>query len=291
MSYENMVVIRGDAQAHGIAMLFEQLEPLRSASRVLFVNTTNERPEAAFRSSDFRRGTILLDQVSDQYVNEKVPGNLRRVTFPSMRLNLLWPLEGPNPYNRADTVHSLGPYPLGNKYIVSGIERGEPADEIVRAFQAGTWSDTWPNLDALFRLETAALLGADAKCDVKIGSFILKYFRRRRLFWGPNAPSNELLGELAYRILHTCFGLETPVDREAIQRAFTQMSGVRDVMAHIAVPVHPIVASHFSLEWYDPQERYPSLQGNRSFDEYYQGMIEYILARRSEENSVTRADG
>lgn len=288
MCPKELIVVKGDAQARGIAMLFERLQAMTSAYDIVFVDSMNIGPS----KSDLRRCAFLLEQFAGESLVRKLPRHCKRITFPKLRMNLLWPLAAPNPYNEPEPGNPLGPYPIGNSFIISGIEHGVPSGDIMRVLLAGAWSSTWPNLDALFKAETAALLAADAKCDIKVGSFVLKYFRRRRLFWSPNAPSNELLAELAYRISHACFGRETLADRAAIQDAFVGSRAARDMMSHIAVPVHPAVAAHFKLEWYEPGERYPSNVSDRSLAEYYEGMIEYIQARRTERLSapVGRSD-
>jgi hypothetical protein len=107
---------------------------------------------------------------------------------------------------------------------------------------------------------------------------VLKQFRKQRLFWAVNAPSNALLAELTYRVLHACFGQKMPADRTDVHAVLASI-GTQEIFARAALPVHPLVAAHFGLEWYDPQERYLSPAGEqRTFDSYYGGLIDYLYA-------------
>lgn len=269
----NVIGVCGDAQAKGIAIVLRQLAPIASAYEVAHFNDAPPRrlAECAF----------FLEQYGSKASDaRRLPRTCKRITFPHLRFGLLWPLACGNPYNRADADNPIGPFPIGNSFVLSALERGVPAEEILGLLLAPAWNTSWPNLDMLFKSETAALVAADAKCDVKIGSFALKNFRNARLFWAQSAPSNALLGELTYRLLHACFGRETPVDRDAIRAAFAALSA-RELMGHVAVPVHPLVAEHFKLEWYAREERYPYAFGARSFEEYYRSMIEYIRSQRA----------
>jgi Polysaccharide biosynthesis enzyme WcbI len=268
------ICVVGDAQAHGIALALGKIPELAASYDV--VSSTG-----ALSEPDLKRCAYFLQQGEASAGAQRLPRNAKRIVYPKLRFNLLWPLACPNPYNAPEPGKPVGPYPLAHGFILAGAEKGVPPEELLQLLQVPSWNAGWPNLDALFKNETTVLLAADAKAEVKIGSFVLKNFRKQRLFWAPAAPANELLVELAYRLLHACFGRQNSTDRDAI-RAALATTGARDVMAHVAVPVHPLVASHFALEWFDKDEQYPYFDATRSFEEYYRGMIDYIYARRAQ---------
>lgn len=274
------IAVSGDAQAQGVALVLKHLEPIAPAYEIVYhAAAPSSRPDV--RKGQLSGCAFFLEQFKSKGNDTgRLSRDCKRITFPQLRFGLLWPLACSNPYNRVDAENPIGPFPVGNSFILSSVEQGAPRDEIMRRLLAADWNESWPNLDLLFRAETSALLAADAKCEVKIGSFVLKHFRKRRLFWAPSAPANTLLCELTYRLLHACFGRETPVERDAIDAALARLS-TRDVMAHVAIPVHPLVAGHFGLEWYDREERYPYVKGSRSFEEYYRSMIDYIESQRA----------
>lgn len=275
-SLKKTILVAGDAQARGVAMVLEKLAPITAKYRIEYRNAAAH----PFGKEDLADTSLLLQQTGSG-VERRAAKGPKRVTFPTLRFGLLWPLATVNPYNRPEPDEPHGPYPFGDSFIIAALESDLDPQAAFKLYAAGRIEDAWPNFDLLFKAETAALLAADANADVKLGSYVLKYFRKRRLFWAPNAPSNDLLGELIYRLLHAGLGPAHGVDRAALDAAFAALSA-RDVMSHIAIPIHPLIAEHFGLEWYVPGEPYPCPKGTRTFDEYYRGMIDYVLARRHE---------
>lgn len=261
------VLVTGDEQARAVALVLRALPDLYEGHEILYGSTVTRDQAAACTFSYEQYGATLPRSV-------KLPKTCRRIVFPPLRFKLLWPMNAPNPYNRPEPpAFPLGRFPFGDQFVISCIEQGLAVDDIMRHYQAPAWNESWPNLDRLFREESAALSALDSKCEVKMGSFVLKHFRKERLFWAFLAPSNKLLTELVYRILHASFGPGLQVERPAISAALAAFSG-RDMFAGIAVPVHPLVAEHFRLEWYDPRETYASFGGTpRTFSEYFREMI------------------
>lgn len=265
------LVLTGDAQAEAVALILKKVAALTDRFEVVFDGST----ETSKREPE--RCAFWLVQNNGR-AREKTPARhgCTRVTFPPLHFRLLWPLAAPNPYN---VPGSPTAFPGGDSFISACLAQGLHPDDILFHYQSQTWNSSWPNLDMLFRDETTALLAADAKCEVKIGSFILKNFRKRRLFWSPLAPSDDLLLELAYRLMHVCFGSASPVERHDLAAALQSIS-VRGIFANVAIPVHPLVASHFGLEWYDAQEQVSTLEGSKGFTEYYRDMIAYFAAKQ-----------
>lgn len=275
---KRVISVCGDAQAEALALVLQSLPALRDEFEIVY---------AAACVRQRVPGRLACAFSYEQYGaaspnSSKPPKSCRKIVFPPMRLNLLWPMGAPNPYNLPEPPDfPLGRYPFGDQFIMSCIKRGVPADDIMRHYRAPQWSGSWPNLDRLFQDESAALSALDAKCDVKIGSFVLKHFRKKRLFWAANAPTNALLAELVFRTLHASFGPGMETDRAAIGGALANFGG-RDVLGGAAAPVHPLVAQHFRLEWYNPSERYACFGGSpRTFDEYFREMIEHATARHA----------
>lgn len=272
------ILLWGDAQAEAAAVVLRGLPAISTAYDVVYCDArTNGNAPA--RETIAACAYSFEQQGREVSYASRLPRSCKRISFPALRFRLLWPLAAPNPFNRPEAANPPGPFPWGDSFITACLKRGMHADEIMRFYQAPTWHPSWPNLDAFFKQESLELSTADTKCDVKIGSFILKHFRKTRLFWSANAPTDHLLSELVYRLLHAAFGPRTDMERDAVQAVLASRGG-QDLLGRVAAPIHPLVARHFSLEWYDPQEKYASFDGeDRTFGEYYRDMIAYSTAR------------
>lgn len=261
-----VIAIAGDAQADALALVLRSLPVVAESYDVAYAGLNLAQPAAT-------NTRFVLIQNGHGAARPRFPKGSKRISFPQLRLPLLWPMATLGPQSSANPPAA---FIWGDSFISMCVKQRIPAEEIAHLYDASVWRESWPNLDARFSHETTELLQNDAKSDVKIGSYVLKHFRKQRLFWAVNAPTNLLLGELTYRVLHACFGREVPADRDAIYGVLASF-GTSDLMARAALPVHPLVAQHFGLEWYDPQERYPGFDGqSRTFEEYYRALIDYL---------------
>lgn len=269
-----LIAVSGDSQAEAVALVLRRLEALASTYDVLYIDPSGA---PAVAKGDAARCAFWISQSGTLPGRKGLPRQSKAVIFPALHFRLLWPLAAPAP-KTARNEGRLGEFPYSDAFIAACVKRELPSEEIMRLFTAPAWNASWPNLDELFKDVTSTLLAADAKSDVKIGSFVLKQFRKQRLFWAVNAPANALLAELTYRITHACFGQKMPADRADVYAVLASI-GTQEVMARAALPIHPLVAAHFGLEWYDPLEQYLSPEGeHRTFESYYRGLIDFLHA-------------
>ncbi len=268
------LAVYGNSQAEAIALVLRSLPVISKRCKVVYVADEG----AAAGSLDSALSTC--SQVWEQQVSKpldgrvKLPKKVKRLRFPTLELHLLWPFNCINPFNKADPVlFPFGRFPYGDSFMVSCVRNGIAAELVLQYYLPAQWPSTWPNLDRLFQSETTRLSSVDTRNDVKIGSFILKYFRKKRLFWAVNVPSNVLLAEVIYRLLHASLGTEHLCERKEIEEALFYF-GPRDLLGGVSVPVHPLVAKHFNLEWYRTDDRYgcPADQAF-TFEEYFTEML------------------
>lgn len=258
MSGKPVMLVTGDSQAEALALALRGMPAVSSQYDVSFAADVSSAT-VSLKSGDivFYQGT----PASPFSKNKRV----RKITLPKLRFGLLWPLAAPAPPSST--------FSTGDAFITACAQQGVQPAEIRALYNRPTWSASWPNLDALFRDVTGELVKWDAENDVTIGSYILKNFRKWRLFWSPAAPANALLAELTYRMLHVAFGRGDLADRSEVSRVFESL-GAQQLMERAAVPVHPLVAAHFALEWYNAGEAHLGLDGvRRTFDEYYTQLI------------------
>lgn len=269
------IFVLGDPQAEAIALLLRHTPAIGQKFSVRHAGT-----DVAITP---KPGDVVFEQVDLE--RPKAPRQakeVRRVTFPAMSFGLLWPLHSVNEFNETDPPHfPHGLFPYGDSFIVSCVEQGVSTDDIIKLYMAQTWPTSWPDLDKLFQQETARLTQLDAKCDVKIGSYTLKHFRRQRLFAAYNCPTNALLGEVTVRLLDAAL----PALGDHVQKSVDEVRSTfaRDILGAVNVPIHPLVAEHFGLLWYDREQRYNFFdQQNLSYREYFEAMIRSgTAARRS----------
>ena len=261
------LIVYGGSQAHAMAIVLKRVGGVGDRFDVVYVS---DGDPAALESAPLRDCAILLEQRAAVPfpAAERLPADCRSVSFPTLDFHLLWPLEQPNPYN------DDGKFPYGNRFILSAVEQGRGKEEILEAYRDPDSPAQWPDLDKLFVSETARLGAKDAACTVKMSSYILKYFRRQRLFVAPLHPSDKLLAELMRRTLRAAFATDHSVHYAHVEETLASL-GARDMLGVLEVPVHPRVARHFDLAWYDADYRYNFFdEETLSHDEYFGRMIE-----------------
>lgn len=212
------------------------------------------------------------------------------VRFPSVDLNLLWPFNMVNPYNAPEPpTFPFGRYAYGDRVIVNAINRGMSEDDILD-YYLNRWDDYKIDLDRLLQLETARVQSRDAHCDVRIGEFVLHNFRKQRLFWTVNHPTSAMLAELIERLLTASDAAHPALQDADIATTLSRYFGAAGPLGVVGVPVHPKVAEHFKLEWYDSNERYRNWDGETySYVEYLQGLIRHSMRMRRGGAVPTRA--
>lgn len=257
------IVLQGDGQAEALGLVLDRIASQHGSFTVNYVSGTADSKtlQDALRDA----AVHALQTEGSEAASVKRQRNVRTITFPRLQFSLLWPLTAVNPFDAKR-------FPYGDSFLISAAKQGVDADEIARIYLSGAWSGNWPSLDKLFQTESVRLSSLDSKNDVKIGSYILKHFKRERLFWTANNPSNRLLAELAYRMLHLVLGQADVPSREEITRIVFHM-GIVDLLGSYAVPVHPFVARHFNLEWRMADEGAVVFGERMSYEEYVRALI------------------
>jgi hypothetical protein len=194
----------------------------------------------------------------------------KTTTFPTLRLELLWPMTRPNDSNRPEPGFPFGRFPYGDKFVSACLARNAAPEHILDLATNGKWGANWPDLDEAFRTESRRLTTDDTIYDVKIGAHVLKRFRSQRLFWTVDHPTDVLISELAKRLL-AATGL-FPDAAQLVDEAFTPAE-TGGVLGIYAVPIHPYVAAHFALAWYRPDQTYQVYDRTFTYAQYFEALI------------------
>lgn len=261
----------GDAQAEALSIIVNATPGLRSHAVATFLRAAADAESAANERSE----RAIFCQQEEAAVQFAATAPERTLRFPKLDCFFLWPFQCVNPFNAPEPPRfPNGRFPDGNSYVVASIRNAVPAERIIERLADPKWDPAWPDPWALYRSETARLLAKDARLDVRLGAYLLKYFRKKRLFVGPQSPANTLLVELLVRLLDVAFGGRLPVAHAEIESTVAGF-GARDILGACAVPIHPAVAARFSLLWYRADESYTFYDEERvTHDEYYRRMIE-----------------
>lgn len=265
------IVLQGDAQAQALSLVLGRIGRHADTFTVEYLpaDVEQKRLQRALDGAD-----VFAIQTSEKSSSPKRQRGLTTVTFPHLELRMLWPM---NSANASETKR----FPYGDSFITSAAKQGVAREKIARIYLSGGWSESWPNIDKVFQAESIRLSALDAKNDVKIGSYILKHFKRQRLFWTVNTPSNRLLAELAFRVLHAALGQSDVPSREEIAGIVFEM-GVVDLFGAYSVPVHPFVANHFGLQWRDADEPAIVFGEKMAYNDYVEALIDSAFGREQE---------
>ncbi|HTX55573.1 MAG TPA: WcbI family polysaccharide biosynthesis putative acetyltransferase [Candidatus Acidoferrales bacterium] len=265
-----VLLIYGNCQADTISALLEQ-SSLSEFLEVAYLPSFDHpihRRELPDEILD--RCTILWEQydyVPFPYARQ-LAGRVHATIFPALDLNLLWPFTCNNPYNRPEPPrYPSGRFFYGDRAIVAGLRAGLDEEAILeRALRA--WDEHPVDLDRLLEIDRSRLRARDMHCDIRIADRTLERFIIERCFFTRDHPTLSMLVDMIDRLVERTCAFEprlTRVTLGGVQTRFTQ-----EPLGDGAVPIHPAVAGHFGLAWYEPQDM-------RS---YYTAMIRHGLSVR-----------
>jgi Polysaccharide biosynthesis enzyme WcbI len=287
LSLKRSLILYGNCQADAMTSTL-RLEPIVSGFYDVAYFRSFDHPSEGRMSFDdriTRRCELLWEQHDPQTFPQTglLPRDCLSVKFPAADFNLLWPFNCVNPYNAPEPpTYPFGRYAYGDRVIANAIDRGMNPDDILE-YYLNAWDDYKVDLDRLLQLETARINARDARCDVKIGDFVLKRFRKERLFWTVNHPTPVLLRELIERLLQFSDPVQPVLADADVVTTLSTHFRPEGPLGIVGIPIHPKVAEHLELEWYDPNERYHSWDGKTySYVEYFEGMIRQAIRVRAE---------
>jgi hypothetical protein len=281
---QRQIVFYGNCQAGALATAFSSHPAIAERFSVRHLPSFDDPVNRArvMEQADVRSTAVLFEQhdpVRFPHL-EDLPSDCVSATFPSIDFNLLWPLTRDNPYNdRSDPAVPWGAFPYGDRFLIEAIERGDSLEAILERYAADS-PGALPDLDRFAKLERGRLMARDAKCDVKIADFVLSQFQQTALFWCVNHPTMAALLEIGRRLLDTIDGPSSPLRGISFDES-SGMSTSIEPLALINVPVHPVVAAHFGLEWYEGMNGRYGLDGAKlTYEEYLREMVASSIAVR-----------
>jgi hypothetical protein len=286
------IILYGNCQAGALSVIFGSHPAIAERFTVRhlasFDDPVNQAPMLA--PEDVQSAAILFEQHDPVRFPHRadLPDDCVTATFPSIDFNLLWPLTRDNPYNdRSNPEIPWGEFFYGDRRIIDDVERGLSVDEVVERYLAAS-AEGLPDPDRFANLERGRLIARDAKCDVKMADFIFANFREICLFWCVNHPTMAALLEMSRRLVDAIGGAASPLG----DIAFDDQPGTLPQIEPLAlfnVPVHPAIAAHFNLRWYQEMGGRYGLNGaNLTYAEYFRKMAASAIAARDRLSAGSR---
>ena len=274
------IVVYGNCQAEALANIIKKDILVQSRFRVIYYPDyeTPGQARETLTPQELNASALLFSQHGPDpfpYLDQ-LPKECLIVRFPSVDLNLLWPFNCVNPYNRPKPPEfDWGPFPYGDRIILECVEKDMARDEILEYYLTG-WPRYKPDLNRRARLETR-----DGHCDLKMAPWVMEHFRNRRLFWTVNHPTQIVLREVLQRLIHASASVDPHLqdaDLEETQRVYFP-AGEQLSIANI--PIHPSLAEELQLEWYNPHQSFEVFGKVYSYEEYFRRMIDYCVSERA----------
>ncbi len=281
------IIVYGNCQAEAISVIFGLNQSIAEKYAVHYVPSyQNVRFDGKTLSHDDVEICDLLCEQHDPILfpqREALPQSCVTVRFPSVDFNALWPFNATNPYNPVESMFPFGRFPYSDRIVLSQIEKGKSAVEVLEYYLT-RWDEYKIDLDRLLKIEKARVFARDAKCDVAMGEHLFNEFANERPLWTINHPSRPVLKELVKRIIVAASERMPDFSGvnigETVDKNF--VLSPRGPLGVVSVPIHPMVAEHFGLTWYDPDERFYLFDGtDYSYEAYFQELIERTIIARN----------
>jgi hypothetical protein len=284
------LIVYGNCQAEAISTIFRKDPVTEECFRVLYLRGFDHPSDGRdeLRSEDVRDCAVLWEQHDPRPFphRDALPGDCLTVKFPALDFNLLWPFNCSNPCDEPEPpVFPFGRFPYGDRIIIESIGKGMAPKKILNYYLTG-WKHYGMDLDRLLQVESARLAARDAHCDVKMSGFVMENFRRQRLFWSNNHPTSALLRELIHRLLAVSAPREPLLEDLDLDATISYRFSPEGPLGVVSVPVHPKIAEHFGLTWYDAAARHQSFGGVvYSATQYFETMIREAISFREKGNN------
>ena len=261
---ETVAVVVGNYSALQLARIARNLPSLRGRCDFVYADPSTlsetlaelplERARFCWLQSNAGRGDVV------QSIRGRLPADclIRRFYLPDV--SCLWPFNTPDPRSRPEPGrYRTSRYPYGDR-IAAGLATYPMADDTIWAIYDGAVRKELPDLDLLFATDVQQWKRADSRNDIKIAATLEASFKTERLFVAPNIPSIPVLRMVLARML------EAPEFHALAPRARLTDEIVAATEGYVGrreeVPIHPAVAEHFGLTWWNPDMAY-RWHGNR----------------------------
>jgi hypothetical protein len=279
------LIVYGNCQAEAVAYILKQGPKITERYKVLYL-PSYDRPNAQeldpVARADISTCALIFEQHDRLMFPDRalLPADCVTVTFPSVDFSMLWPFWCRNPYDAPEPPQFwFGRFPYGDRIIVECIKRGMTSEDIIDYYlSAACWEQNKPSLDRLASLEFARLDTRDAHCHVKMREYVAGRYQSERIFWTINHPTGGVLRDLTEMLLRALNGRLPEIAGADVDHLMENVTP-GGPLGSLSVPIHPRVAEHYKLSWYDAADRFPwpLYVNSYTYEEYFRALIRHSL--------------
>ncbi len=246
---QRSLVVAGNCQASFLYRALKESPELSAKYDIVYFRNFRKGDQGELSPEAMSRCALLLEQIAHKAAElphkHLLPPDARVVTFPILWLNSLWPTAIKDPRNAPTERWPAGPYPYGDRLVLKLLDAGLTPEQVAERYLKADLNEL-VDIGRFHEINAEKARILDERADVKLGGHVMQNFRADRLFVTQNHPTRPMLRFIADAI----FGA---LDVEPPESDLVQASGGMQLMH---MPVHPQVADHFGLQWYDPHMAY-----------------------------------
>ncbi len=256
------LIVAGNCQSNFLCRALQESPELSEDYDIIYFRNFRKNNQGELKAKDVARCAILLEQIAHKAPElphqQDVPGDCRIVRFPILWGSSLWPTMIDDPRSTPEPDYPGGRFPYGDRLILEFLNEGLTPEQAVDRFFASPLDQLY-DLPRFHEINLKKAEFLDERAEVPLARDVFDRFVDTKMFETRNHPSVPLLFELRQKIFEA-IGVEPP------KSDLVEASGG---MGHIQVPVHPSVASHFGLKWYDPNAAHRFHTERLAAREYY----------------------
>lgn len=276
------VIIHGNCIGQAIADQVRRVAAVTERFDVHWVRNFSAQysGDEPFDDSAFGRCRYLLEQVSDFKGDPRrldgdlkelpVPPDCRRVRYPPVFMNTLWPFLAPDPRSEALRCSWWieGPYPsyLSDRLIIQIMRTETDPDRIYERYRNIRIRDL-VDLDRIHQLYLHQIRRLEQASDIVVGDFIESNFTKKRLFRMQAHPAGPMIRKLCEDVFQA---IDIPsAETASFCEELEQWVG----SGHYDAPIHPEMIEHFGLDWARDLTYQHFSEGWFSYDEFIRRYI------------------
>jgi len=243
------VIVAGNCQASFLARALQESPELSGPYQVVYFRNFRKGDQSVLPVEQLETCAILVEQIAHKAEElpdkDRLPADCRVVKFPILWMNSLWPTRAKDPRNTPTDACPAGPYPYGDSLVLQLLDQGLTPDQVAERYLETDLSQI-VDIGRFHEINEAKLRMLDKRADVKLGGHLMDNFVQSRLFVTHNHPTMPMLRFIADKVFEA-LGIEPPP---------SDLVAASGGMQQIHMPVHPSVARHFGLSWWNADLEY-----------------------------------
>lgn len=271
-SGKRIIIVVGYCHATWLANYMQRETNLPDYFDIYHYSLNPGGPRHGITEEITRRCDCLIQQVqrppNPEFPFEScLPSSVKKIVFPTMRMQFLFPLYILDPRNQPEKGYPLGKFPYGDRLALTIMNQTRDAEEALRQYRESDIKRV-VDIDSLYEVACREIDYLDSLCDIKVKNYIIDNFRYRQLFSNVTHPLDGLVIEVLKEMI-----TRIRIDFDLPEIEIPEPVGYRNW--GMEVPLHPGVIEHFNLEWASPDTIYTYQDWRLTFDEYISKYIRF----------------